>query len=743
MAKKDSTTSTKPVNVTKAEVYNPEAFKTTLGKYSNVVDPKTGQVKKYAFPINKQGQVVYAGPIVQHLNPLTNSIKDYQSTLNSYMAANKLDQLTPEQANEALKAANKGDYSTYLSYLNDYNQLRDLTPLNRRDTTTKYGLTDVEPGDANQGAVLRYSETSPYDSTHTNIFAPYAKGGTVKRSKYKAGYAAGTGLEGTPDPSMLSPSDKAIYDKLPPESQAEFLSTKIQSDQVDQTTGSVNSSVSNIGGKAGAGLGWFAAANTAKELGKSLIKRDEFGNPITNTGDAADELLTPDHEQMIKDIKNKEYGLALLDSTGLGKFARAGMKLTGNQDATKGVAGFINKNIGITDENKKRKDLEDLSIEASQERAPEINRLKDGGPIKGKGTAKSDSIKAKVKPGSFVVPAENADKAEMIREKYLSGKNKNANLNQKGGAPVKLSNGEHLFNPNEKKYLESIGIDLSVLAPNANDSNMKANGGGIGDEEAIPGRPSKKDYLASMGLDLPSNNVRVDEDVYTFPGSSTTTTTPISMSQPVVATTSVSSTNNQVPVTPKKDKAAEDFDWLSLLGPAQAGLGVASLVRDGKRPIDKLSSDYLSSINTARGAATYGFDLPTKTQYEKAIESARISNVNLAGQIAGGNAGYASALARKATNDYAKNLLGLASEDERLKQSKEQYLNTLIADKENRERRLFEDKLNAFNVNQESGAGMLQAGILSMQNYAKNKRYEDLLTGLSSGNNNDVSVTIK
>lgn len=97
-----------------------------------------------------------------------------------------------------------------------------------------------------------------------------------------------------------------------------------------------------------------------------------------------------------------------------------------------------------------------------------MQKCADGGVIKGKGTGKSDSILAKVKADSFVVPAENAKVAEVIREKVLIKAPKmKANLNQKGGEKVKLSNGEHLFTPQEKEKVKQAGIDIDKLAPNA------------------------------------------------------------------------------------------------------------------------------------------------------------------------------------------------------------------------------------------------------------------------------------
>lgn len=103
----------------------------------------------------------------------------------------------------------------------------------------------------------------------------------------------------------------------------------------------------------------------------------------------------------------------------------------------------------------------------------------EGGVIKGKGTGKSDSINATIKANSFVVPIENAPIAEEIRKKILKTPPTNkANLNQSKGEQIKVSNGEHLFTPNEKNQIEMNGIDLDDLAPDSElEENNKKNGG--------------------------------------------------------------------------------------------------------------------------------------------------------------------------------------------------------------------------------------------------------------------------
>ena len=94
-----------------------------------------------------------------------------------------------------------------------------------------------------------------------------------------------------------------------------------------------------------------------------------------------------------------------------------------------------------------------------------------GGEIKGKGTGKSDSIKAKVEAGAFVVPVENVAKAKMIKKELLEiPKEEKAEINHPNGVDVKLSNGEFMFSKEEADELKGMGIDLyKELAPNSND----------------------------------------------------------------------------------------------------------------------------------------------------------------------------------------------------------------------------------------------------------------------------------
>lgn len=100
-----------------------------------------------------------------------------------------------------------------------------------------------------------------------------------------------------------------------------------------------------------------------------------------------------------------------------------------------------------------------------------IQNMKDGGKIKGKGTAKSDSVKTKMNPGDFVVPAENADKAMELGEKYLGWDKNETAKHEEGSEPVNASNGEVKFTKEEADYLRKVGVDVDALAPKAEEQN--------------------------------------------------------------------------------------------------------------------------------------------------------------------------------------------------------------------------------------------------------------------------------
>lgn len=129
-----------------------------------------------------------------------------------------------------------------------------------------------------------------------------------------------------------------------------------------------------------------------------------------------------------------------------------------------------------------------------------VKGYQQGGEIVGKGTAKSDSIDANLKNGSFVVPAENSHLAELIRKEVLGDRpNKKATLKKGGEVNVKVSNGEHVFNPKEVALITKAGIDLNALAPNSKGGNKLGKGGFSTSKDTINvNNPVQRNYYNSL-----------------------------------------------------------------------------------------------------------------------------------------------------------------------------------------------------------------------------------------------------
>lgn len=117
----------------------------------------------------------------------------------------------------------------------------------------------------------------------------------------------------------------------------------------------------------------------------------------------------------------------------------------------------------------------------------------EGGEVSGAGGPKDDKVKMNLQERSFVVPAENADKAEELRKKHLGKTTKK--MKSGGDVPVKLSDGEHVFTPEERDVLERNGVDLTALAPNATDDFNLKHGGSVPKGYAGGGavKPKKSD----------------------------------------------------------------------------------------------------------------------------------------------------------------------------------------------------------------------------------------------------------
>lgn len=258
---------------------------------------------------------------------------------------------------------------------------------------------------------------------------------------------------------------------------------------------------------------------------------------------------------------------------------------------------------GIFDHRKNLDNLKRESIEWKQgmtEHAVGMRNLtgyKEGGKIKGKGTGKSDDIAMRAEEGSFVVPAENKDRALEIGKEYLGWDDDTlAKRNYGEGTDVNVSNGEVLFTKNEASLLDYYGIDYKSLAPKA-DENKKgmADGGEIMKEyeekRYDPRLKATPDALSKTNIFLPSSK----EDML-----------------------------SKLKESGKGKKIAKSIvDHIpELAGSLQALGGLHGLIREGAAPTMKVSDTLRKLSAEVRQMANYGYEPKVVNALNRNIDNA-------------------------------------------------------------------------------------------------------------------------
>lgn len=255
----------------------------------------------------------------------------------------------------------------------------------------------------------------------------------------------------------------------------------------------------------GSSMGWMQPAMEAQQTVRGMVDKNTIVDPKTGktysqakTKDGAivEAVAKPAHETWMEDIKsgNNKQLAADIFLTPLGgniirgkggfqdpEFEKNRQRINQEQGADdalaareRGETSYVNKGELYRKEEQKGSGIVN-NMEGRMKRM-----FADGGKIVGKGTAKSDSIDATIKEDSFIVPVENEKVAATIRKVVLKkAPTVKANLKQKGGEKVRLSDGEHLFTPEENEKLKSVGIDLNTLAPNAENKNSYKDGGKV------------------------------------------------------------------------------------------------------------------------------------------------------------------------------------------------------------------------------------------------------------------------
>lgn len=241
------------------------------------------------------------------------------------------------------------------------------------------------------------------------------------------------------------------------------ITTGIGSGQMD----SAAQSGINIGSQLGSLGGSYLSSQAINEDGTIDAKQAALGGALSGGAKGA---------QMGMAFGPQGAAIGALAGAGIG----AGMKYFGAKNINEDIA-YGERNAEY--DKARAEQASKFQTALNQQMQERQAGMKDGGVVKGKGTGTSDSIKAKVEAGSFVVPEKNAKVAEVVRKTVLKAPSakKKANLNQSNGTEIKLSDGEHLFTPEEKQEIISeLGEEfLEALAPNAEHEDENFRDGGL------------------------------------------------------------------------------------------------------------------------------------------------------------------------------------------------------------------------------------------------------------------------
>lgn len=546
----------------------------------------------------------------------------------------------------------------------------------------------------------------------------------------------------------------------------------------------------------------------------AFIDRDQYGYAKSNADKAGEEWSSAVTTDMWKDVSRKDYGAVAGDLLGA-KLGRGLSQATGHGDQTTGGWGWVNRTTGLTAKNKRKaadiagrtagaiNDEADARDQAWIRKQGELaiargirndNQVgySEGGSITGPGTGTSDSIKAKVKKGAFVVPKINAPIAEEIRKEVLQPTGK-AKLNQGGGVDVRLSNGEHLFTKEEKDKIKMAGINISALAPDAQNTDSYQDGGDIAKKR----KQTELRYLQTRV----NNNAATGEELYRYKkltkelGATTPTrnTTAVkapkapakkteifsrnwAAQDPEVSPPTSDSQNLAQTAVPKAktaptvngvdpNQASFDRDWAEATAEpttkrkgfdsgklidygiplAQTALGLKYLKDAGKRPVDQLDPDYLKSIETAKGnvvtanaQAKFGFSPEEQAAIDMNNNNLTNSGRYAARNYSGGSAANALNMERSVINDsFARGLEAKAQnrnlifKKQQIANDRQQYADSLITGKVGMSNRLFNQKMDAWNMSQQTGAGLIAAGL---NNAIGAKQWQDELAASKERN---------
>lgn len=585
---------------------------------------------------------------------------------------------------------------------------------------------------------------------------------------------AGIGLVGDLAPKLIDSGTQDIYGRINTGSKTGDFTAGISSGAIKSGMkgAQMGSNFGPAGLAVGSGLGVLYGGI------KGGIKAQDDRDSIQREKDAKDMADLADQNKIATYRRDYKYNqemqkrMAGMKKGGLvRKFADGGLFDPFNGNIPQGQMGF-NTQLDVPTQHK-------FEYGKGTGILNTLPMFSNGGKIVGKGTGTSDSIKARIKDGNFVVPKVNAEDAKVLK-KYLIAPSvkKKANLNQEGGEPVKVSNGEFLLDEDDVSIFKSKGVNMNKLAPNADDKMGYDNGGKIKklsyqEYLALPladkkiydaarvkygfisdASPQKRGLAAKVGNGLSVEDMKKLSPSMNEPQGNVVPQYNQDGSVIVPTTNENSATFDNVnnlgknSGSPTNNGRKLSFNKITgLLGEGenllynyannkipnqQINQGLEMLRNSGKRPVDVVDQGFQDTVNKANANAQSGFSPEEQAMINAQNLEQLKADKNAARDLSGGSAGNAYVGERQASNDYYNNGLVALVAGKKLKGQNQKYADELNMAKADKMRQLHDDRMQAWQQNQTAGGNLLNAG---RTNLTESNRYNAELNAMKQAGN--------
>lgn len=197
----------------------------------------------------------------------------------------------------------------------------------------------------------------------------------------------------------------------------------------------------------------YGLAKGGSNLGKSLIKTDQYGNALNPEGKVANDWLTPDHELIMNGFKQDGIKGGLREASGIGKILRTVSTLSGNDKAKPSSKwGQFNQEIGMQPQNGPIMAMGGIAPPNAEVEKQENTLNPDGSTDQYNGPAHSEGgIPTQLDPGTLIF----SDRLKM-------GKKTFAELNK----PNNTEKEDKVLEDNKASKLKRITANLMKEAKN-------------------------------------------------------------------------------------------------------------------------------------------------------------------------------------------------------------------------------------------------------------------------------------